>query len=214
MIKAGLGFAQSCGPIRIGAATELADDLSYALMLALERLTPAERAAFLLRDVFGQGFAEISAVLDRTEAACRQLASRARKAVRLSRSVARPSPETHRRILAAFGTAVASGDVDALAQLLRKDAVFLSDGGGKALSARNPIHGADRIARFYVGAARKFGSVMHGFYAEFRDVNGEPGIVIRTAEGIDQVLTIESDGIGITAIYVVRNPEKLRALAV
>src|SRR5689334_2569286 len=123
------------------AATELADDLSFALLLALDRLSPLERAAFLLHDVFDTPFPEIAAMLDRTEASCRQLASRARRAVRDDRPPPAAPPDSHARLLQAFGEAVASGDVARLAELLRADAVALTDGGGRKTAARNPIVG-------------------------------------------------------------------------
>ena len=137
------------------AATELADDLSFALLLALDRLSPMERAAFLLHDVFDTPFSEIAAMLDRTEAACRQLATRARRAVRDERPAPAATPDNHARLLQAFGEAVASGDVARLAELLREDAVAITDGGGRKTAARNPIQGADKIARFFIGLAAK-----------------------------------------------------------
>lgn len=192
------------------AATELADDLSFALLLTLERLSPGERAAFLLHDVFDMPFTEVAAVLDRNEAACRQLASRARRAVQRARPASRPSDEAHSRLLVAFGMALASGDVDALARLLHEDAVLMADGGGKVMTARNPIRGADRIARFFVGISRKFGRRMPILRSELSAINGSVAVVIWYAENIGQVMTIDSDGERITAIYVVSNPEKLR----
>src|SRR6476660_624635 len=136
-------------------ATELADDLSFALLLALDRLSPLERAAFLLHDVFDTPFSEIAAMLDRTEAACRQLASRARRAVRDDRPAPAKAPDNHARLLQAFGEAVASGNVAQLAELLRADAVALTDGGGRKTAARNPIIGAQKIARFFIGISAK-----------------------------------------------------------
>jgi len=117
------------------AATELADDLSFALMLALDRLSPLERAAFLLHDVFDRPFSEIAGMLDRSEAACRQLAARARRGVRDERPAPSAPPENHARLLDAFGEAVASGDVSRLASLLREDAIAISDGGGRKAAA-------------------------------------------------------------------------------
>lgn len=193
-------------------ATELADDLSFALLLALERLTPAERAAFLLHDVFDMAFAEVSSVLGRNEAACRQLASRARKAVKAQQPSSRPSAEEHSRLLAAFGMATASGDVEALARLFREDAILLADGGGNVVAALNPIRGGERIARFFVGLLQKFGGDIQDLRAEVTALNGQPGIITWSGERIDQVLTIATDGERISEIYVVRNPEKLALL--
>ena len=120
-------------------ATELADDLSFALLLALDRLSPPERAAFLLHDVFDVPFSEIARMLDRTEAACRQLATRARRAVRDTRPAPAATPDSHARLLSAFGEAVASGDVSRLAGLLRADAVAVTDGGGRKTAALKEI---------------------------------------------------------------------------
>lgn len=195
-----------------GSASELAEDLSFALLLALERLTPAERAAFLLHDVFDMPYAEVSVVLDRNEAACRQLASRARKAVQAQRPATRPSADAHSRLLTAFGMAAASGDVEALIRLFHEDAVLLADGGGKVMAALNPILGADRIARFFVGVLRKFGGDIPDLRSEFTEFNDQIGIATWAGERIDQVLTIATDGERISAIYVVRNPEKLAFL--
>ena len=191
------------------AATELADDLSFALLLALERLSPLERAAFLLHDVFDASFADVARTLDRSEAAVRQLAARARKAVREERPGHAASAETHERLLGAFMAAVAQRDADALKALLREDAMVLSDGGGRKAAALNPIRGADRSIRFFLGLMRKYFSNGARFEAEPTRFNGAPGLKIYIDGEFDQVLSIDIDGELITAIYVVRNPEKL-----
>lgn len=190
-------------------AAELADDLSFALLLVLERLSPSERAAFLLHDIFELSFAEIAAVLSKSESACRQLASRGRKAVRAGRSLANAPVDQQATLLAAFGAAVSTGDIAALVELLRDDAILLADGGGVKLTALNPILGADRIARFLTGVSRKFGGQMGEFRSEPRMVNGALGIVSYIGEELEQVLSIMADGNRIAAIYVVRNPVKL-----
>jgi RNA polymerase sigma-70 factor, ECF subfamily len=191
------------------AATELADDLSFALLLTLERLSPVERAAFLLHDVFGAPFAEVAATLERSEEACRQIASRARRAVRDGGKRRAPDEAAHMRLLAAFMDAIAHGDAARLTAVLRADAVAVTDGGGVKRAALRPIHGADRVARFFIGLMRKFGG---GFRAEPRVINGALGLVLFADEKIDQTLSIETDGESITAVYAVRNPEKLMRL--
>src|SRR6184192_2231699 len=158
------------------AATELADDLSFALMLALDRLSPLERAAFLLHDVFDTPFSEIAAMLDRTEASCRQLASRARRAVRDNRPRPARTPDSHARLLQAFGDAVASGNVAQLAELLRADAVALTDGGGRKFAALNPVIGADKVARFFIGIAAK--NAGHDIRIEPATINGAFGALL------------------------------------
>ena len=192
------------------AATELADDLSFALLLALDRLSPMERAAFLLHDVFDAPFSEIAAMLDRTEASCRQLASRARRAVRDNRPAPVATPDSHARLLQAFSDAVASGDVRQLAELLREDAVAITDGGGRKFAARNPIIGADKVARFFIGLAGK--TAGHDVRIAPAVINGAVGALLYLDGELDLTLSMAIDGEKIAAIYVVRNPDKLRHL--
>jgi RNA polymerase sigma-70 factor, ECF subfamily len=191
------------------AATELSDDLSFALMLALERLNPAERAAFLLHDVFDAPFADVAETLGKSEAACRQLAARARKTVREARpTIARPT-DAHARLLEEFINAAGSGDVSRLAALLRDDAIALTDGGGVKTAASRPICGADKIARLYVGLARKYAARGAEFRFEHAVINGAPGLLVFLDGALDQTLSVEVDGGRIAAIYSVRNPAKL-----
>jgi len=192
------------------AATELADDLSFALLLALDRLSPLERAAFLLHDVFDLPFTDVARTLERTEAACRQLATRARQAVRKERPAPPAPPESHARLLAAFHEAVTSGDVTRLASLLRADAIMLSDGGGLKLAALNPIHGADKIARFFTGIMRKRGNQNLDIRIEPATINGSFGALLYLDGDLDQTISLAIDGDKIAAIYLVRNPDKLR----
>jgi RNA polymerase sigma-70 factor (ECF subfamily) len=193
------------------AATELADDLSFALLLALDRLSPLERAAFLLHDVFDTPFSEIAAMLDRTEAACRQLATRARRAVRDERPAPAATPDNHARLLQAFGEAVTSGNVARLAELLREDAVAITDGGGRKTAARNPIQGADKIARFFIGLAAK--NAGHEIRVEPAMINGAIGALLYLDGELDHTMSMAISGEKIAAIYIVRNPDKLRHLA-
>jgi RNA polymerase sigma-70 factor (ECF subfamily) len=192
------------------ATTELADDLSFALLLALDRLSPMERAAFLLHDVFDTPFSEIAAMLDRTEASCRQLASRARRAVRDNRPVPAATPDSHARLLQAFSDAVASGNVRQLAELLREDAVALTDGGGRKFAARNPIIGADKVARFFIGLAGKIAG--QDVRIQPAVINGAVGALLYLDGELDLILSMAIDGEKIAAIYIVRNPDKLRHL--
>jgi RNA polymerase sigma-70 factor (ECF subfamily) len=192
-------------------ASEVADDLSVALLLTLDRLSPLERAAFLLHDVFDMDYAAIAGVLDRSEAACRQLATRGRDHVRRPDDKPRfpRSREAEERLFAAFGHALASGDVAALGELLAEDAVFYSDGGGKRTAALNPLYGRDKIVRFFVGVRSKQPPITAARTAR---INGLPGYVLHTTEGVE-TLAVETDGARIVAIYVVRNPDKLKHLA-
>jgi RNA polymerase sigma-70 factor (ECF subfamily) len=190
------------------AATELADDLSFALLLALDRLSPLERAAFLLHDVFDIQFAEVAQMIDRTEVACRQLARRARRAVREARPAPPAPPDNHARLLSAFGEAVVSGDVSRLAGMLREDAIALTDGGGRKTAALNPIKGADKIARFFVSLAAK--NADRNVRIEPAVINGILGALIYIDGKVDHSVSMAIDGERIAAIYIVRNPNKLR----
>ncbi len=195
--------------------TELAEDLSIALLLTLDRLSPLERAAFLLHDVFDFSFAEVAAALERTEAACRQLAARARTHVRETRprgatvpSHARDIDPKHAALMTAFIDATRSGDLDALTQLLAGDVRVVTDGGGKVAAALNVIEGADHAGRFLIGAARK--GWRDGFSLRFAPVNGLPGVIVYSAEGAVQTSAFEIEDGVIRVLYVVRNPDKLR----
>jgi RNA polymerase sigma-70 factor (ECF subfamily) len=190
------------------AATELADDLSFALLLALDRLSPLERAAFLLHDVFDIQFAEVAQMIDRTEVACRQLATRARRAVREARPAPPAPPDNHARLLSAFGEAVVSGDVSRLAGMLHEDAIALTDGGGRKTAALNPIKGADKIARFFVSLAAK--NADRNVRIEPAVINGILGALIYIDGKVDHSVSMAIDGERIAAIYIVRNPNKLR----
>ena len=190
------------------AATEFADDLSFALLLALDRLSPLERAAFLLHDVFDIQFVEVAQMIDRTEVACRQLATRARRAVREARPAPPAPPDNHARLLSAFGEAVVSGDVSRLAGMLREDAIALTDGGGRKTAALNPIRGADKIARFFVSLAAK--NTDRNVRIEPAVINGILGALIYIDGKVDHSVSMAIDGERIAAIYIVRNPDKLR----
>jgi RNA polymerase sigma-70 factor (ECF subfamily) len=200
------------------AQTELAEDLSVALLLALDRLSPLERAAFLLHDVFDYSFSQVAVALDRTEAACRQLASRARKRVRESRprEITPPRPlqsidPKHAELLTAFISASRSGDVEALTRFLASDARVVTDGGGKVVAALNVIEGADHVAAFLAGVTRK--GFTDDMSLRFEMVNGLPGVLIVGVNGLVQTTAFEFDGDVVKAIYVVRNPDKLKHLA-
>jgi RNA polymerase sigma-70 factor (ECF subfamily) len=193
-------------------ATELADNLSFALMMALERLSPLERAAFLLHDVFDENFHDVAQTLGRSEAACRQLAARARRSVQSEGVRFSPSPETHRKLLQAFAGAAMAGDIDALKSLLQHDAIAITDGGGKKRAALNPIYGADNIARFFTGLARKFAKELGPLSLELAELNGAPGLILRAGGEVDQTMTIAVADGKIQTLYTVRNPDKLTRL--
>lgn len=188
---------------------ERADDISVAMMLTLERLSPLERAAFVLHDVFGQTFDEVALALDRSAATCRQLAARARRQVRSERPRFTVAAGEGERLVEAFLAAAGSGDVAALAQLLAADATLHSDSGGRVPAARRLILGRDRVARLFAILSLKHGAPRS---VQAARINGQPGVVMVDSRGIAQTLGFETrDGL-ITAIYLVRNPDKLRHL--
>lgn len=184
----------------------LADDVSIALLMTLERLSPLERAAFLLHDVFDMDYSEVANLLDRNEAAVRQLAARGREHIRDAKPRYRASEESELKLAEAFATAAQSGDVETLAAILAEDAVMYTDGGGKRTAALNPIYGAEHIIRFVEGVRRKF-PAQSGRVAR---INGLPGLVIRAFDGGVQTVAFECVDDKIVAIYSVRNPDKLR----
>jgi len=198
--------------------TELAEDLSIALLLTLDRLSPLERAAFLLHDVFDFSFSEVATTLERSEPACRQLAARAREHVRAVRprganeSLRSGNVEAkHEQLLSAFVAATRSGDLNGLTALLASDVRVVTDGGGKVSAALNVLDGVDRASRFLVGAARK--GWRDDFVLRFTQINGLPGVILSGPEGPVQTTAFEIEGGIIRALYVVRNPDKLRHLA-
>jgi RNA polymerase sigma-70 factor (ECF subfamily) len=185
---------------------EQSADLSVAFLLLLERLTPEERAAFVLREVFEVAYAEVAGTLGRTEAACRQLVHRARARLRDGRTRLIGSRDEHRRLLDRLLAAIEAADQDRVLALLAPDAALISDGGGKVLAARNVIHGADRVARFLLGVARKHFPPTH----EITLLSGEPGVVRWRDGQVHSALSIAGDAGLVRAIYIVLNPDKLR----
>lgn len=187
---------------------EAVDDVTLPLMLALERLSPLERAAFLLHDVFGVGFEEVAATLERTPEACRQLAARARRHVRAARPRFRVERERGLAIAAAFFAASREGDTDRLCTLLAADVSFHSDGGGKRPAVLHPVLGAAAVLRLFGALAALFRRQPSALLRT-AFVNGLPGFVTREGDGAVQTTALEIEDGRIVAIYVVRNPEKL-----
>ena len=191
-----------------GPDTALAEreQVDVALMLAMERLSPSERAAFLLKDVFDLDMPALSEALSKTPAACRQLLSRARK--HLGRTEARYVPERAATLVEAFWRASQSGDIEAFTRILVRDVEVRADGGGRVPSALNALHGRDRATRFFVGLLRKYARA--GVLVRFATIHGAPGIVSRDASGNLQVTSFEFDPTDrIRSIWIVRNPDKL-----
>ena len=187
------------------------DDVTLPLMMALERLSPLERAAFLLHDVFGVTFEEIAETIGREAATCRQLASRARTHVRAVRPRFQIPRERGLEIANAFFAATRSGNMQALQSLLAADVTVYSDGGGKKPAARLPIIGLDRVMEVHAALARIFAEKMSRI-VRYGFINGLPGFV--TIEGDDtlQTTALQVEDGRVVAIYVMRNPDKLRHL--
>ena len=187
------------------------DDLTLTLMMALERLSPLERAAFLLHDVFGMDFEEVAKAIDRDPAACRQLASRARAHVREARPRFPVSETQGRELASAFYAASRGGDLGALQALLAQDVVVYSDGGGKTKAALNPIYGREKTLRLFEGLLRmleaNYSQLVHeGF------VDGLPAFVTLEKDGTLQTTALGIEDGLVVAIYVTRNPDKLRSV--
>ena len=186
------------------------ESVSMALLLLLERLTPVERAVYLLQDIFDYTHAEIAKTLDLTEANCRQLLHRAREHVRLARPRFKASEKEHREVLERFQEAAASGNMDNLLALLSLDVVLHSDGGGKATAFPLPIYGPDKVANAVVKGLRILLSMKP--VQRILQVNGEPGIVSYVKGRPQSVFTLQVNDGRIDAIFIVTNPKKLSHL--
>jgi RNA polymerase sigma-70 factor (ECF subfamily) len=192
------------------AATELASDLSMAFLALLERLAPEERAAFLLHDVFESDYDEIAAALGKSEAACRQIVSRARRRVRDERPRVEVSAAARERLVESFMRAIELRDRDALVALFAEEAALTSDGGGKAKAAQKVVRGGASVVRFLLGVLR----VAHGHLElEKIVVNGETGLALRVGGQLVSVMSFVTDGRQILGVYSVLNPDKLRSVA-
>lgn len=202
-------------PIRVEAtpgpehAAELAESLTLGFLTVLERLEPVERVVFLLADVFREPFREIAAAVGRSEAACRQVASRARQRVRDARR-ARPERSPDQRVVLDLVAAVVAGDVDRTIALLDADAVLTSDGGANRRAARQPVVTAPRVARFLVNTVRRLRPDAEVHRAL---VNGEPAVIVGRLARPFHLVVFEAHGPVVSAVRIVVNPDKLGHLA-
>jgi RNA polymerase sigma-70 factor, ECF subfamily len=195
----------------VEAAEEEIDDVRLPLLLALERLSPLERAAFLLHDVFGVGFDEIAETIGREPAACRQLASRARSRVRAARPRFHLPKDRGIEIAAAFFAASLHGDMEQLRSLLAADVTAYADGGGKTTAATQPIVGLEPVIRAHASLAHIFAETMSRI-VRYGFINGLPGFVTIEHGNTLQTTAIEIENGKVVGIYVTRNPDKLRHL--
>ncbi|MBS2536246.1 RNA polymerase sigma-70 factor [Catenulispora sp. NF23] len=185
---------------------ELADSVSMAMLLVMETLTPAERAVFVLREVFSLEYDEIAEAVDKTPAAVRQIAHRARNHVAARRPRGSTSQAEARGATEAFQKAVTTGDLQGLFDLLAPDVVFIGDGGGVVQATAQPLYGADVVSRFLADSL----SHLPGFVAmETAYVNGGLAVIMRDGDTVDTIVTMQTENGLITGIYVIRNPEKL-----
>jgi RNA polymerase sigma-70 factor (ECF subfamily) len=199
------------GPAVDGAeAAVLADEVSMALLIVLESLSPLERAAFVLGDVFGMPSAEVALALDRSPAAVRQLLHRARSHVEARQPRQAVEAPRHRAVVERFVEAAGQGDVEGLLAVLSPDVTLVTDGGGVRRAALRPIHTADKVARWLMGVLATPEAATLTY--EFREVNGELAVVISGPDGTDSVyfFTVEDDRI--TEVHAIRNPQKLTAV--
>jgi RNA polymerase sigma-70 factor (ECF subfamily) len=185
---------------------ELTSDLSMAFLVLVEQLAPEERAAFLLREVFGTDYDEIGSILDRSAVAVRQMVHRARKRVRDGSPRRVATAETRERLFGRFVAALEAGDKDALLAVLAEDTSWVSDGGGKARTSRRVVRGAERIARLVLGLNQKFRPSIRRRFAR---LNGELALLQYRDDRLHAVIFLDVDGDRITSIYGVVNPDKL-----
>jgi RNA polymerase sigma-70 factor (ECF subfamily) len=182
-----------------------------AMLVLLETLSPDERAVFVLREVFGFDYAEIAEAVGKPAPTVRQVAHRAREHVRARRKrFDTVDPQRNAEITAQFLATAASGDVDALMAMLAPDAAWMADGGGKVSAARRPVVGAEKVARAITGLLRKAGTEMR---VEMVNCNSAPAVLLYLEAELAMVVTLEIAGDKITNFYVMRNPDKLAALA-
>ncbi|WP_134123644.1 RNA polymerase sigma factor SigJ [Kribbella kalugense] len=192
---------------------EQAETVSLAVLVVLETLTPLERAVFVLHDVFGYSHPEIGELVDRTPAAVRQLAHRAREHVQARRPRFAADPEVRLEVTQRFVDAIVGGDLNALMEVLAPDVTLWADGGGKARAAGlHPVQGRDKIARLIVGDATR--RPVQSLDVQYRWINGDPSAVLLSGDTPFAVVVLDVDGDAISGIYAVTNPEKLARLEV
>jgi RNA polymerase sigma-70 factor, ECF subfamily len=190
---------------------ETADSLSMAFLVLLERLSPVERAVFLLHEVFGFGYAEIAGLVGKSEDNCRQLAARARRHLQARRPRFEASRRQREQLARRFFAAVEQGDTEGLVGLLAADAVMYADGGGKAPALAAPLHGGQRVARFLLGLARQARVI--GVHLRPAQVNGQPGAMAYDRDGrLVTVLCLEIADGRVQTVRSIVNPDKLRHL--
>jgi RNA polymerase sigma factor (sigma-70 family) len=185
------------------------DLLSYAMLVLLERLTVSERVVFVLREALGFDYHEIAELIEKSEVNCRKLFSRASSKMGLTSEEIVHTEAANQEWLNGFMAALKQGNTNQILSLLNQDVVLITDGGGKAQATVNPIITRDRVARFLLGPIRQL-STIEGAAVEIDRINGQPGIILRSSEGIHTVVMLHVEGDLIRNLYVVRNPDKLK----
>jgi RNA polymerase sigma-70 factor (ECF subfamily) len=191
---------------RLQSDVDVSDMLSYAYLAMLERLTPFERAVLLLKDAFGYAYAEIAAILQREEPACRKASSRARQRLGTQAQRCTLDPEERRRLVERFMDAVRQGDLESLMQVLKDDVVMWTDGGGKARATRLPLRGAETVALFVIGSLKLLAA---GAQVSLERAHGEPAIVARLDGRVQFIMMVEFEGARLSSLYGLSNPDKL-----
>ena len=186
------------------AAAEMADSLTLGFLTLFDRLSPVERAVFLLVEVFRVPFAEVSITVGRSEMACRQIASRARR--RLQDAPTRRPRDNERRVVDRLAEALVNGDDQTAVQLVAPDVVLMSDGGAARRAARRPVVGSSRVVRFMTNLVQR---QLHSVEVEAVSVNGDPGFVVRSGRTVDNVIAFEIQDQQVVTIWIIRNPSKL-----
>ncbi|HKE90605.1 MAG TPA: RNA polymerase sigma-70 factor [Gemmatimonadales bacterium] len=205
LVTGGPDVSDPAGPV------ELAESLSMAFLVLLERLSPTERAVFLLHEVFDFEYPEIARIVEKSEANCRQLLTRAKKHVGSPEARYTASPERAERLMERFSAAASAGDMDGLLALLADDITLWPDGGGKAAGAvLKPIHGAQSVARLVLNFARRFAAQER--VVRFAEINGQPGFISYVSGSLVAALIFDIRGDRIHTIYAIGNPDKLKAL--
>jgi RNA polymerase sigma-70 factor (ECF subfamily) len=198
------------GPLSPDRPLELASDISIAFLIVLERLAPEERAAFLLHEVFDFDYSEISQIIGKNQAACRQIVHRAKQRVQEDRPRFSVSREAQGRLLEKFIEAASSGRREQIMSLLTDEVRVTTDGGGKVSSFRKVLEASDRVARFYSGLSRKFAG---RFVYRLAEINGEPGLLRYLDGKLESAQSFVISGTQICEIYIVRNPDKLNDIS-
>jgi RNA polymerase sigma-70 factor, ECF subfamily len=194
----------------VASTVEMAESLSLAFLRILEKLTPLERAVFLLRQVFDYDYSEIAEIVGKSPANCRQIVKRAQDHLKENRPRYDVTPEQRKDLTHKFLVACATGDMNGLVTMLSEDVIMYSDGGGKVSAALNPIYGADKVIRLMLGVSKK---APPGFNMHFAEINGEYSAVFYIGDKLYSVMNLEFAGGKIKTIYQVLNPDKLQKVA-